>query len=440
MPQLLGIRIFNFKGLKDITLGKLRNNNAKPLTNLSVVIGKNGAGKSSIFEAFGFMSDCLKNGVEYACDVRGGFSKLISKGCDLTKSSITFVFYFKNNEDDNPITYAVSIGQDQNTRPYVVQESLIQTDDEFIFQDEHSLIMFFYNGRGVVWKELSTGKKIKSEITYKEGLKLINDVENWSNRVAEDLSVDEDNLDDAQIVNLEDNRHLAITSLGAFKQHPRIAAFRKFIENWYLSYFSPDSARMLPLAGVQKHISLHGENLANVVQYMQREHPDRFKTVLERISSKIPGIEKIDTETTSDGRLLLKFYSQGFEEPFYAQQMSDGTLKLFTYLLLLEDPEPYSLICIEEPENGLYHKLLSMLACEFREYALRSNNKSQVFITTHQPYLVNALDPDEVWILEKQADGFSTISRASNNELVKNLADEGVELGSLWNSDYLDDN
>lgn len=81
-----------------------------------------------------------------------------------------------------------------------------------------------------------------------------------------------------------------------------------------------------------------------------------------------------------------------------------------------------------------------MLACEFREYALRSNNKSQVFITTHQSYLVNALDPDEVWILEKQADGFSTISRASNNELVKNLADEGVELGSLWNSDYLDDN
>lgn len=50
---------------------------------------------------------------------------------------------------------------------------------------------------------------------------------------------------------------------------------------------------MLPLAGVQKHISLHGENLANVVQYMQREHPDRFKTVLERISSKIPGIEKL---------------------------------------------------------------------------------------------------------------------------------------------------
>lgn len=83
MPQLLGIRLFNFKGLKDITLGKLRNNDAKPLTNLSVVIGKNGAGKSSIFEAFGFMSDCLKNGVEFACDVRGGFSKLISKGCDL---------------------------------------------------------------------------------------------------------------------------------------------------------------------------------------------------------------------------------------------------------------------------------------------------------------------------------------------------------------------
>ena len=103
MPQLLGIRLFNFKGLKDITLGKLRNNDAKPLTNLSVVIGKNGAGKSSIFEAFGFMSDCLKNGVEFACDVRGGFSKLISKGCDLKNLRSLLFFILKITKKITPL-------------------------------------------------------------------------------------------------------------------------------------------------------------------------------------------------------------------------------------------------------------------------------------------------------------------------------------------------
>ena len=56
----------------------------------------------------------------------------------------------------------------------------------------------------------------------------------------------------------------------------------------------------------------------------------------------------------------------GFRDPFFAQQMSDGTLKVFAYLLLLEDPDPPPFICIEEPENGLYHKLLETLAREFR--------------------------------------------------------------------------
>jgi len=62
-----------------------------------------------------------------------------------------------------------------------------------------------------------------------------------------------------------------------------------------------------------------------------------------------------------------------------------------------------------------------------------------VFVTTHQPYFVNALEPEEVWILEKGEDGFSTISRASNKELVKNMVAEGIPLGSLWYSDYFDE-
>ena len=142
------------------------------------------------------------------------------------------------------------------------------------------------------------------------------------------------------------------------KQHPRISAFRRFIEGWYLSYFTPDAARSLPLAGPQNRLNIHGDNLGNVVQFMEREHPERFQAILKNIAEKIPGIDKIDTERTSDGRLLLRFNDKGFQDPFYAQQVSDGTLKVFAYLLLLEDPSPPPFLCIEEPENGLYHKLL----------------------------------------------------------------------------------
>jgi predicted ATPase len=178
--------------------------------------------------------------------------------------------------------------------------------------------------------------------------------------------------------------------------------------------------------------------LGNVVQFMEREYPKKFKAILRRIAAKIPGVHTIDTERTPDGRLLLRFNDTGFKDPFYSQQMSDGTLKVFAYLLLLEDPSPPPFLCVEEPENGLYHKLLETLAKEFREHATNQTSGSQIFVTTHQPYFVDALSPDEVWILEKDEHGFSIIKRASDDPIVDSLVKEGLMLGGLWYSDYLD--
>jgi predicted ATPase len=226
--------------------------------------------------------------------------------------------------------------------------------------------------------------------------------------------------------------------LGTLKAHPRIAKFRKFLESWYLSYFTPDAARSLPMAGPQKHLNMHGDNLGNVVQFMEREHRGRFQSILNKIASKIPGVKKIDTKKTDDGRLLLRFNDRGFEDPFFAQQMSDGTLKMFAYMLLLEDPDPAPFICIEEPENGLYHKLLETLASEFRAHATGRKNAPQIFVTTHQPYFVDALSPAGTWVLEKGGDGFSTIRQASADPTVQSMVAEGLPLGSLWYSDYLD--
>jgi predicted ATPase len=231
---------------------------------------------------------------------------------------------------------------------------------------------------------------------------------------------------------------LGIATLGTLKEHPRIKRFRDFLKGWYLSYFYPDAARSLPTAGPQKHLNSHGDNIGNVVQFMAREHKDRFKAVLDRIAAKIPGIKSIDTQETQDKRLLLRFNDGAFADPFFAQQMSDGTLKVFAYLLLMDDPEPPPFICIEEPENGLYHKLLEALAQEFRAHATGKKNAPQIFVTTHQPYFVDALSPNEVWILEKGSDGYSVIRRVSDLEIVKNLVDEGLPLGGLWYSDYLE--
>lgn len=424
MAKIEGFRIKNFRVLKDVTLGRLWNiREADPLTPMTAVIGKNGVGKSTLFDAFGFLSDCLKNGVEEACDARGrgGFERIRSQN---RKGPIEFEVYYKEDGNARPITYELSIALDDAGRPYVQRERLRQRR----YNQKHGWPFSFLllnDGKGVAWKGEKEGRQIdeaKEDFDFE--------------RLIESILGEESK--ETEVVELEDRRKLGIATLGALKQHPRISAFRKFIEGWYLSYFTPDAARSLPLAGPQKHLNIHGDNLGNVVQFMEREHPKRFKAILNRITEKIPGIDKIDTEKTRDGRLLLRFNDRGFRDPFYAQQMSDGTLKVFAYLLLLEDPSPPPFLCIEEPENGLYHKLLESLAKEFREHATGRKGGSQVFVTTHQPYFVDALEPAEVWVLEKGKDGFSNIRRASEDPIVRSMVDQGLPLGGLWYSDYLD--
>jgi len=428
MAKIEGFRIKNYRVLQDVTLGKLwRTKKAQPLTPMTAVIGKNGVGKSSLFDAFGFLADCLKLGVEEACDSRGrgGFDRIHSQG---TKGSIEFEIYYKQDGNARPITYELAIDVDKTGRPYVKRERLRQRRRRQRHGWPFSFLML-NEGKGVVWKGEEQGKQIDEDDAGFDLFSLIEKIE---------AGTQEEESRETEIVELQDERKLGIATLGALKQHPRISAFRQFIEGWYLSYFTPDAARSLPLAGPQRHLNIHGDNLGNVVQFMEREHPRRFQTILDRIAEKIPGIDSIDTEESPDKRLLLRFNDKGFSDPFYAQQMSDGTLKIFAYLLLLEDPSPPPFICIEEPENGLYHKLLETLATEFRTHATGRKNAPQIFITTHQPYFVDALSPDETWILEKGADGFSSIRRASDDAIVKAMVDEGLPLGGLWYSDYLD--
>ena len=108
--------------------------------------------------------------------------------------------------------------------------------------------------------------------------------------------------------------------------------------------------------------------------------------------------------------------------------MSDGTIKMFAYLVLLHDPRPHALLAVEEPENQLYPELMPELVEEFRDYALRGG---QVFISTHSPDLLNAAGLDEIYWLAKK-DGYSTIRRAADDNLLSRLVDAGDLPGALW--------
>ena len=403
MPRLLGLRVQNYKSLFDVRLGQVGYGLGMPLPSLSCFIGPNGSGKSTLLDAFGFMADCLREGVEAACDKpqRGGFSKLRSQG---RTEPIRFDLYYRESPQSRPITYSFAVDETVGV-PVVVEESLRQRRKGQKHGRPHPFLRL-ERGEGRVWAGETTGAE--------EGATSLE-------------------------VRLDDLGRLGITTLGNLKEHPRIVGLRSYIENWYLSYFVPDAARSLPQAGAQKHLNRTGENLGNVVQYLERTHPEKFRRVLSRIARKIPGIKTISHERSPDGRLLLRFNEEGYRDPFYQQSMSDGTLKMFMYLLLLEDPEPVPLIGIEEPENGLYHKLLEDLARELVRHAEPGQDKTQLFVTTHSPYFVDALRPEQVWLMEKDENGQTQVRLTADIGVVKAMIEEGIPLGSLWYSNHFEE-
>lgn len=227
---------------------------------------------------------------------------------------------------------------------------------------------------------------------------------------------------------LDEPTILAIKGLGQFKEFRVISEFRNLIENWHISDFHIAEARPSSEDGYAEHLSTRGDNVAQVAQFLWDHQRDRFKKILDSMKWRAPGIQRVDAKPTEDGRLVLRFQDGAFRDPFIARYVSDGTIKMFAYLVLLYDPKPFPLLAVEEPENQLYPELLAELAEEFRDYARRGG---QVFVSTHSPEFLNGLSLEEIYWLSKR-DGFTEIHRAAESELLSRRAQEGDLPGALW--------
>lgn len=378
-PRIEYLRVQNYRALKGLTLDKL-----KPL---SVFVGPNGSGKSTIFDVFAFLSESFNVGLRKAWDKRGRFKELRTRG---EEGPIRFELKYREKPSDPQITYRLSISE-ENNNPVVVEESLLwrrgkQSGRPYKFLD-------FSYGKG---------KVIASELP-----------EDSDERVTE---------------NLESAEMLAVNTLGQLARHPRVSALRRFISGWYLSYLTADSTRSVPEAGPQERLSATGDNLPNVIQYLKERHPHRLEQILSVLSSRVPRLEKVDAEFLADGRLLLKIKDAPFSEPVLAKFTSDGTLKMLAYLAVLYDPKPPQLIGMEEPENHLHPRLLIDLAEECRI----ASDRTQLLVTTHSPFFVNGLRPDEIWILSRDLEGFTQAKRANEIHGIESFMSEGALLGDLW--------
>jgi predicted ATPase len=387
--QVESIRLKNFRAFKDITL--------RDIPRFCVLVGANGTGKSSLFSVFAFLREAMTSNLTSALGKLGGSRGLNEVRSRNTKGPIEIEIKIRTTLSEGRsrlITYELQIDE-LNGRPAVVRE----------------VLQYRRGSRGQPWRFLDfsngTGEAVTNEL---------------------ESVTDEKHLQREQQT-LKSPDILAIKGLAQFERFPAVVALGNLIENWHLSDFHISRARPEAEAGYAEHLTREGENLSLVVEYLHKNHPDVFQDILNRLQRSIPGVTQVEAKTTEEGRVLLKFQDGSFEDPFLARYVSDGTIKMLAYLVLLHDPSPHPLLCVEEPENQLYPSLLWDLAEEFRAYADRGG---QVFVTSHSPDFLNAVALDEVFWLTK-ANGYTTVHRAADDEQLRAyMEDGGDQMGRLW--------
>ncbi len=379
--QIESIEIRNYRAFRHVHMDGL--------PRLVVLVGANGTGKSTLFDVFSFLKDALAHNVGKAVARRGSMRELKSRGAT---GPIQIELKFRES-GGRLATYDLAIDE-KNGRVVI----------------EREVLKFRRGQRGRPWHfvDFSKGK----------GTAITNEQQYGGEDATEQRA--EFNLDEPDV--------LAIKGLGQFKDFRVVAEFRSLIEHWQISDFHIAEARPSVEEGYAEHLSTRGENLAQVAQYLYQYHRTRFDEVLDAMKRRVPGVSHIEAKPTEDGRLVLRFQDGSFHDPFIARFVSDGTIKMFAYLILLHDPKPFPLLAVEEPENQLYPTLLPELAEEFRAYARRGG---QVFVSTHSPDFLNALKLEEIYCLKK-TEGFTTITHASDSENLRSLFEAGDLAGYLW--------
>jgi len=390
--QLESIRLKNFRAFKDAEM--------KKIPKFCILVGANGVGKSTVFSVFDFLKHLMSSNVNVALARLGGsrgFKEVRSRNAE---GPIEIEIKFRETAKSPLATYFLQINE-RYGRAYVARE----------------VLKYRRGSKGQPWHFLDFGDGRGYAVTNETSVLGAN---GFSEK---DLERNDQTL--------KSNDILAIKGLAQFENFPVVRTLGDLIENWHISDFHINKAREEQTAGYAEHLSKEGENLSVVLQYLYDNHRSVFDAILKTMSERVPGVTSVTPKTTEEGKILLKFGDGAFEEPFLARFVSDGTIKMLAYLVLLNDPSPHPLLCVEEPENQLYPELLGELAEEFRAYA----DNGQVMVSSHSPDFLNAARLEEVFFLVKE-NGYTTIRRAADDPQLRAYMEAGDKMGYLWKQGF----
>ncbi|MGL6194481.1 MAG: AAA family ATPase [Thermoguttaceae bacterium] len=401
--MLEGFWVKNYRMLRQVAIGSCYlqfvyiDEDTTPLkyelSPMTVLTGNTGSGKSSMLDAFAFVGDCIRFGVEDACTKRGGISNVYSIDAE---TPMSFGFNFRITRDTPVLTYVLNIGFGAGDRPYVETELLANRAED---HESFSMpILFFQNGAKVV-RHFLRMEKTSEDITKLERT---------------------------------DMRHAGLALLGDIPDYPQAEAVKKFFNDSY--FFTPqqdNQKAFLTQANPVFAPTARGEGLQALLRYYLQEYQGNYQAILDAIAKKIPSIKAIVADRGKSNKPALAIKQNENLGFLSAAQIPEGILKLISYYLILDEPQPVPLVGIDEPEDGLDITALNILGKYLTEFNVK-NKSPQCLIATQHPTIANNMMASHVWVLERSADGFTQAQRATDFPAVQQVIREGKSLSDRW--------
>jgi predicted ATPase len=397
MAQISKLMLKNYKSFRNLEF------ELKPL---NILIGRNGAGKSNLLSFFRLLSNAANGRLADSVRTTGGLSELRWRGGNL------------NDHIDWEIKF----------------ENLKQVDHRAIYYN--GSLASKASGFGVRLEEISHDPYPGHDDRYK----YLRAYDGYIQFLTAKTNRESDEVEDEKL-NLSGDygygdQELAITQLRDARRYPLLDEIRYLITDWTIFrgfgenalnniYTSQSLDIVSPL-----RLDAEGRNLVSVLYELQTRYVDEQDKLEEILGEAFPEFRRLNLPLTASGKAELQWHDRtGWK--FSASQMSDGMLRFLGLATLLLLPNPPSLITIDEPEVGLHPELMPLLAGLMKA----ASSRTQLIVATHSPLLLNAVDVEDVVVVERE-NGETHLTRPNQDNL--RLWLERYTLGNLWTMGKLD--
>ncbi len=389
---------------------------------INILVGPNGSGKTNLVGLLNLIhlsvfqnSEDIK-GLEYACDYLGGSHLLYFNRERPSEVSVKYKFTGIAETRNQPIHLDIKLFVSQSS-------NRIELSEDFLYspvRGDEDQPFYYYK-----FHDHSIGSGVLS-ILQPDGSQRFQRISDIPVDSLGLLSIDERIQKDEEVREL-----LLKSSIYAVRQHllDEIKGWRFYNANHMNSQKIRNAEPKVSSGSLNTYLSESGENLAAVLEQLSNDSVDFEERFNEAVKQLFPMTRRIRATRAGLLNLTIEWSVKGIDEVLTLRDMSDGSVRMLCWAVILLSPKLPSLLVIDEPELGIHVAWMKILA-GWIHYAAQ---RTKVIVSTHSPDLLDCFTDrsDCVISLNLRADGLVSLDRIQEEQFKARLQ-EGWELGDLY--------